>query len=86
MTSVADHWASWGFPGKVEDDGLYAEQMGCVTKVYEAVQKAMLLGAVVNLVHNETPSEARNKKAKALTEPNSAWIPKPIQDAVQRLK
>ena len=86
LTSVADHWASWGFPGKVEDDPLYAEQMGCVTKVYEGVQKAMLLGAVVKLVHNEKPSEARNKKAKALTDPNNAWIPKPIQDAVARLK
>ena len=86
LTSVADHWASWGFPGKVEDDPLYAEQMGSVVRVYEAVQKAMLLGAIVNLLHNETPSESRNKKAKALCAPNATWIPKPILDAVARLK
>ena len=70
MKSVADHWDSWGFLGKVEDDALYAEQMGCVSGVYRRVQKAVLLGAIVNLCHNEKPSEDRNKKARALVAQN----------------
>ena len=86
LESVADHWASWGFPGKIEDDRLFAEQLGTINGVYMRAQKALLLGAVVNLLHNEKPSDDRNKKARALVAGNGAWIPPPILEAVTRLK
>ena len=86
LKGAAERWASWGFPGKLEEDALYAEQMATVTVRYRAVHKAATLAAIVKLVHYDKPCEARNTKALALVAPNTAWIPKPIQDAVARLK
>ena len=80
LKTVADHWATWGFPGTVEDDALLSEQMGCITGVFKGAQKAILLGAIVNLLHNEKPSEERNKKARSLIEkmvigsPHQSWM------------
>ena len=75
LKGAAERWASWGFPGKLEEDALYAEQMATVTVRYRAVHKAMTLAAIVKLVHYDKPCDARNTKARALVAPQHCLDP-----------
>ena len=76
----------WGLLRPVEEDEEWATDFGTIKKVYEGVKQVVTLTAIVNLLHNVTPSKGRTDKANALGESNQEWLPKGILEAIQRLK
>ena len=76
---------SGGLLRPVEEDEEFADDFGSIKKVYESAKRVLTLTAIVNLLHNVTPSKERTDRAKALGQSNQEWLPKGLVDAIQRL-
>ena len=87
LESVADHWASWGFPGKIEDDRMFAEQLGTINGVYMRAQKALLLGGPwLMCCTTKRPARIATRMRGPSLPRMVIGSPPPILEVVARLK
>ena len=86
LAHVSLLYATWGFCGKVEDDENYGKQMAHIMPIYDTAKRAILLTAIVNLLHGVPPSKERNDKAMALKAKAESWLPACVGKEIDKLR